>query len=65
MDKKIYLRVHLDLLKMFQEIKLLVMISEGFKVSDFGGGPDHESLPQFQVSEAEIFLAANMPRGTL
>ncbi len=24
-------------------IELLVMISEGFKVSDFCGGPDHES----------------------
>ncbi len=44
-----------------------MMISEGFKVSDFGGGPDHKSsvFPQFQVSEAGNFLHANMPKGTL
>ncbi len=43
-------------------IELLVMISEGFKVSDFGGGPDHnhQSL-QFHVLETGNFLHANVP----
>ncbi len=40
------------------------MISEGFKVSDFGGGPDHESskfYPSSKYQRLEIFCMQTCP----
>ncbi len=45
-------------------IELLMMISEGFKVSDFGGGPDHKSsnfYPSSMYQRLEIFCMQTCP----
>ena len=45
-------------------IELLVMISKGFKVSDFGGGPDHKSskfYPSSRYWRPEIFCMQTCP----